>query len=232
MTATATGLYGHLPADDLPEPPGWCPPIPEHPDTGPDPQPVVGPSPEPLIDAADRFLWVNAYEPVYPAAAPGRLWVRAAVADRLARAEAALPAGYKIAVFDAWRPLALQQALYDDAHTNPDLPEGFVALPSTDPAFPPPHLTGGAVDVTLTWQGQPLALGTVFDDFTTAAHTASLETAPGRARGLRRLLHWALANHSFVNHPQEWWHWEWGTAAWAATVPHRPLYGPAEPAGC
>lgn len=147
--SAAGDQYGHLTSDDLPEPPGWCPPIPTaaDPDTGP---PVVDPSPEPLVDAADRFLWLNAYQPVYPAAAPGRLWVRATVADQLTRAQAALPAGYGLAVFDAWRPLGLQQALYDDAYANPDLPDGFVAPPSADPAFPPPHLTGGAVDVTLT----------------------------------------------------------------------------------
>ena len=229
---TAAGeLYGHLTSDDLPEPPGWCPPIPTA--VGPDIfPPVADPSPEPLVDAADRFMWLNAYQPVYPAAAPGRLRVRATVADQLTRAQAALPAGYGLAVFDAWRPLGLQQALYDDAYANPNLPEVFVAPPSTDPAFPPPHLTGGAVDVTLTWRGRPLALGTAFDDFTNAAHTAALETTPGRARGLRRLLRWALTNHSFVNHPQEWWHWEWGTGSWAAAVGHPPLYGPAEPARC
>lgn len=69
--SAAGDQYGHLTSDDLPEPPGWCPPIPTaaDPDTGP---PVVDPSPEPLVDAADRFLWLNAYQPVYPAAAPGR----------------------------------------------------------------------------------------------------------------------------------------------------------------
>ncbi len=83
---TAAGeLYGHLTSADLPEPPGWCPPIPTA--VGPDIfPPVADPSPEPLVDAADRFMWLNAYQPVYPAAAPGRLWVRATVAEQLTRA--------------------------------------------------------------------------------------------------------------------------------------------------
>lgn len=226
--STAAERFGRLTADDLPEPPDWCPPIPAADDPGVW-APVLDPSPEPLVDAEDRFLWLNAYQPIYPAASPGRLLIRATVADRLARAQAALPAGYGLAVFDAWRPLGLQQALHADAYAaDPDLPDGFVAPPTTDPVAPP-HLTGGAVDVTLTWRGRPLALGTAFDDFTDAAHTASLEPIPGRARGLRRLLHWCLTNHSFVNHPQEWWHWEWGTGIWAAAVGHPPLYGPAAP---
>jgi hypothetical protein len=72
-----------------------------------------------------------------------------------------LPRGFGLAVFDAWRPLALFTAEGD----------------------PPPHLTGGAVDLTLSWQGTPLALGTGFDDFSSRAAADVFEKYQGYVGG-------------------------------------------------
>ena len=147
---------------------------------------------------------------------------------RLALAAATLPSGYGLAVFDAWRPLVLQQALYEAAYADPTLPPGFVSEPSTDPATPPPHLTGGTLDVTLTHRGAALALGTDFDDFTAAAHTAFFEKTPGSVREHRRLLYWAMATAGFVVIDCEWWHFEYGTRRWAALTGSTPLFGAAQ----
>ena len=104
-----------------------------------------------------------------------------------------------------------------------------MAEPIADPRTPPPHLTGGTVDLTLTLDGTPLALGTGFDDFTPEAYTESLEQTPGASRELRRLLYRAMRDAGFVVLHCEWWHFEYGTRRWAAITGNHPLYGPAAP---
>ncbi len=155
-------------------------------------------------------------------------FVRAGVADRLMRVVANLPGGFGLAVLDAWRPLDLQSALYEAAYSDATLPEGFVCPPSNDPATPPPHLTGGCVDITLTWNGRPLALGSAFDDFTIKARTAAYESTPGHICQLRRLLYWAMRDEGFSVIDCEWWHYEFGTRRWAALTGNTPLYSAAD----
>jgi len=151
--------------------------------------------------------------------------------SRLTAAVESLPPRWGFAVFDAWRPLALQQELYTAAYSDPDLPPGFLAEPSTDPATPPPHLTGGAVDLTLTVDGVALALGTGFDDITTMAGAARLESRPGPAREARRMLYRHMHDAGFIIFEGEWWHFEYGTIRWSAITGHPPLYGPTSPGG-
>lgn len=167
-------------------------------------------------------------------------YLRASVVERLARVAAALPDPFALAIFDAWRPLALQAALYDAAYADPALPPGFVAEPDPDPATPPAHLTGATVDLTLSFDGVPLALGTGFDDFTAAAHADRFETDAAEPtaigveaerrvviRDLRRLLVAAMGAEGFVVLHNEWWHFEHGTRYWAAVTGASPRFGPA-----
>ena len=145
---------------------------------------------------------------------------------RLEAAAMSLPDAFGLAVLDAWRPLALQEAIYNAAYTDSSLPEGFVSAPDHDPRTPP-HLTGGTVDVTLTWNNYPLALGTNFDDFTEDAHSDAYEATPGRTRQLRRLLYHTMYLQGFVVIDCEWWHYEIGTRRWAALTGQPAWYGPA-----
>ena len=116
---------------------------------------------------------------------------------------------------------------------DPDLPPGFVAEAIDDPRTPPAHLTGGTVDLTLSHDGIPLALGTTFDDFTATAHADHFEDPAPAAekllvvRDLRRLLVAAMAAEGFVVLHNEWWHFEHGTRYWAAVTGGRPRFGPA-----
>jgi D-alanyl-D-alanine dipeptidase len=162
--------------------------------------------------------------------ATDRQWLRTGTLARLQQAAAALPSGLGIAVFDAWRPLALQQELFE-AVSEDTGPDGYsaVAPPSADPQAPPPHLTGGAVDLTLTWQGEPLELGTAFDEFTELARTQAFEDLAGPVRSLRRVLYHALREQDFVVLAEEWWHFEFGTRLWAALTGRPALYGPTVP---
>lgn len=200
---------------------------------------LIDPSPMPLVDEASdealvvldhpRITSVEAYRRAgWTAARPGT-WVRQSVLERLAMVVDSLPEPWGLHVFDAWRPLDLQAELHDAAYGDPGLPEGYISEPISDPAAPPPHLTGGTVDLTLSYSGDPLALGTGFDDFTTAATTAHFEMTPGPVRDLRRTLYWAMREAGFVVLHCEWWHFEFGTRRWAGLTGGRPVYGPAHP---
>jgi D-alanyl-D-alanine dipeptidase len=180
--------------------------------------------PEAGIDVLHSYLtagWRHAVD---------RQWLRAGALARLQQAAAALPPGFGIAVFDAWRPLALQQELFETISTEMG-PGGqdAVAPPSAAPQAPAPHLTGGAVDLTLTWQGAPLALGTAFDEFTELARTRAFDHVADPVRGLRRLLYHTLRQQDFVVLAEEWWHFEFGTRLWSALADQPAQYGPTAP---
>lgn len=157
-------------------------------------------------------------------------YLRERALHRLGAAAAALPAGFGVAVWDAWRDPRLQECLHDAAYSDPNLPPGFVSPPSTDPQRPPPHATGGTVDLTLTWHHVPLALGTQFDAFVPDAHAGALESVTddepaALSRNLRRLLRARMVAAGFVQLNCEWWHFEYGTRLWAAVRGEPVQYG-------
>ncbi len=155
-------------------------------------------------------------------------WLRPEAAGLLYQAVEALPEDFGFAVWDAWRDPRLQAALHDTVYADETLPPGFVAYPDPDPRDCPPHATGGTVDLTLTFRHVPLSLGTLFDAFVPRAGAAALEPdGPAVERDLRRLLASVMKGAGFVQHPQEWWHWEYGTRYWAAAQGRAPLFGHA-----
>lgn len=182
--------------------------------------------------AHPRLLDVAAYRVQGFPSTVGGAYLRQGAAERVVDVAEALPEPFGLAVFDAWRDPQLQTFLYHRAYDgHPELPPGFVSPPSMDPGTPPPHATGGTVDLTLTWEGFPLALGTDFDEFDERAFAASLEGVGGGAdtlaRDLRRMLRAAMAHAGFVVLAREWWHFEFGTRLWAAVRGVEPRYGRA-----
>jgi D-alanyl-D-alanine dipeptidase len=174
------------------------------------------------------------------------LFARQSVARRLLVAERLLPAGYHLIVFDAYRPYQVQKSLYDFykrklAEKYPDMDNNarasetqkYVSLPSTDPARPSPHNTGGAVDVavvkldrvyeeelplsvTLRRHSKMLDFGTAFDHGGEKSaltyyesKIAAGETLTGidrRACDNRRLLFAVMTQAGFQPYFAEWWH--------------------------
>lgn len=200
------------------------------PDPDPDPAPVLNRRPEPLVRVEHRRIrLLSSYWHAGWTTAIASTWLRAGVSERLAAVADSLPDRWGLAIFDAWRPIELQRQLYDAAAMHPDLEPGFMALPSDDPASPPPHVCGGAVDLTLTLDGTPIASGTGFDDMTERARAAFFEDIPGPARQIRRALFHAMVSQDFVINEREWWHFEYGTRRWAAITGRTPLYGPTSP---
>jgi D-alanyl-D-alanine dipeptidase len=199
---------------------------------------------EALVDITDRhrqLVYLASYARQGYSGAPTRLWVRDQVAQRLIALANSLPPSMALAVFDALRPLSVQQELFDRylkqlAREHPQWSREelhrqtcrFVAEPRTD--RPSNHLTGGAVDLTLYQNGQPLPMGTGFDDFTDKALTRYYEDRPLTEQEAvfcrnRRLLYHLMAGQGFTNYQEEWWHYDFGDTTWAQITGKKPMYG-------
>lgn len=186
-------------------------PRPAHPDV------PVKENDEPLVPLAGVIKTYPVYSWLGFEHGPGALRLRAGVLERLERASRRLPADFEIVVIDAHRTRAFQAELltYYLATANTP-PAGFVSDPWSN-APVPPHTTGGAVDLTLSWRGAVLGLGTDFDAFLPDSAPAALEDDVGStARDLRRLLASLLQAEGMTVIGSEWWHWSYGDQYWAA----------------
>ena len=144
----------------------------------------------------------------------------------------------RLSIFDAWRPIAVQAFMVDhsiaelcrergvevrsgDAFDQVVADVGrFWAAPSRDPATPPPHSTGAAVDLTLSSSdGTPLAMGGEIDAIGAVSepqHYAAREDSEARCWHQRRqLLADVMEASGFAQHPNEWWHYSFGDQLWA-----------------
>jgi D-alanyl-D-alanine dipeptidase len=204
----------------------------------------IAPVDEPLVPVADlgpRVIEDPRYVAMgLPGALPG-CWVREALGERLARAAATLPDGMLLLVWDGWRSIETQSALFESyvadlAGQYPDLARAeleqvarpYVTPPDPGHHAPPPHLTGGAVDLTLaTADGREMDLGTGFDAFVPEAGAAALEDLDMPARANRRLLFHALTAQGLTAYVEEWWHFDFGNQFWASVTGGAPRYGPA-----
>lgn len=187
--------------------------------------------------------------------------LRQGVVERLLQAQATLQTahpGYRLAIFDGWRPVAVQAFMV--GHTiqqrclqqgvDPTIPSSeltritgevgrFWAPPSADPATPPPHSTGGAVDLTLVdASGLPLPMGGEIDaigpvsepDHYAVCAAAEPDAEEARWHRHRQMLNWAMTAAGFARHPNEWWHFSVGDQLWA-WISQAPLarYGRVDP---
>ncbi len=109
-----------------------------------------------------------------------------------------LKLGYKIKLFDCYRPLDVQKKMWKIV-SNPI----YVA----DPAKGSIHNRGGAVDITLVDQsGNELEMGTTFDFFgKEAAH--SYLNFPAVVIKNRKLLMSTMIKNNFKIFDSEWWHY-------------------------
>ena len=189
----------------------------------------------------DSFLFQPSYFEQGLNGATDKIYVRKTVAQMLLQATQNLPEGYKLKIYDAWRPPAVQKALFDNYyHTLCSAPENaaksneellkmallFVSYPSEDPKTPFVHATGGAVDLTVVDEnGEELDMGTAFDDFSDAAHTDYFENSPStHIRDNRRMLYHAMIRAGFTNFSSEWWHYDFGDRFWAALSHKDSIY--------
>ena len=167
--------------------------------------------------------------------------VREEVYQRLMIAADMLPPGFKLRIWDAWRPFALQKEIYErysskiiDSFSLEECTENeknrmiskFVSLPIRDKHNPPVHTTGGAVDLTILDNfGLELEMGTNFDEFTKRTYTGFFDNGENElVRNNRRFLYDIMSNAGFTNLPSEWWHYDYGDKLWALTKNDLTIY--------
>ncbi|PSB04304.1 D-alanyl-D-alanine dipeptidase [Merismopedia glauca CCAP 1448/3] len=147
---------------------------------------------------------------------------------------------WQIQIFDAYRPVEVQQFMVDYTFNqllstrglNADnLSENqeislweqvyqFWAPPCIDRETPPPHSTGAAVDVTLVDEmGQIVDMGGEIDEISAKSHPnyfATSKVAKERQYNqYRELLKEVMFAAGFRQHPNEWWHFCFGDQMWA-----------------
>lgn len=168
-------------------------------------------------------------------------FVRKELLERLIIAKGFLPKGYNFKIYDTWRPMSLQEELYEsystliaDQYDLESMPEeereaflsGFVSPPVHERDNPPVHTTGGAIDLTIIdSSGNELTMGTAFDEFTDKTHTAYFEnTQESEIIYNRRMLYNSMIKAGFTNLPTEWWHYDYGDKFWAYYNKKKTLY--------
>ena len=171
-----------------------------------------------------------------------RCFVRERIAFILHKAAESLPEGWKLCIWDAWRPFSLQKELFEvysaqiiDDFGWQNLPAAeqrrrisqFVADPIEDINHPPAHTTGGAVDITLlTPDGSYVDMGVGFDEFTDRTETSWYErNAPDSVVAAnRKKLMGIMSETGLVNLPSEIWHWEYGDENWSRITGKPAIY--------
>jgi len=180
--------------------------------------------------------------------------LRSGVLEALAQAQTQLHRaypGWHISIFDAYRPVQVQQFMVDYTFEqilqeqglradslSPEARQAILAQvytiwasPSLDPQTPPPHSTGAALDITLLDQnGELVDMGGVIDELSPRSQPAYYQHQPSskaqRYHQHREILHQVMVTAGFLRHPGEWWHFSWGDQLWAWQYnqinPHNP----------
>ena len=145
---------------------------------------------------------------VLPGYGAQRALLHREAAQALARVEARLrPDGLGLRIWDAYRPVRATAAMVAWAERvgrTDLLDQEYIARRSR-------HNLGVAVDLTLVdlHSGTELDMGTPFDTFTEAAHTAN---AAGVVQRNRQVLVRAMESEGFQNYENEWWHFSYPLA--------------------
>lgn len=151
-----------------------------------------------------------------------RAWLHPDAARKLLKAQQALRAecpACTLLIYDAARPMAIQQAMWDEVRGTKNV--YYVANPAKREGR---HNYGMAVDVTIAdHTGIPLPMGTPFDFFGEEAHTDH-ETALLQSAKIteteyrnRQLLRRIMRRAGFTSVTSEWWHFNACSAGEAKT---------------
>ncbi|MCL1473044.1 M15 family metallopeptidase [Argonema antarcticum] len=147
---------------------------------------------------------------------------------------------WRIQIFDAYRPIEVQRFMVDYSFAEllqaqqlklSELSETeiekiweqvyqFWAPPSLDPATPPPHSTGAAIDLTLVDEnGNTINMGSAIDEISPVSHpdyfANSTNPLEQQYHANRQLLSNVMQKAGFQRHPNEWWHFSCGDQMWA-----------------
>lgn len=175
--------------------------------------------------------------------ATSKCLIRKQVLDRLLQAKKYLPKGITFKIWDAYRPMNLQQEIYDkykyiiiktfnlenkSTEQQQSVIANYVSLPTYREDLIPLHTTGGSIDLTLVYEDtkQELDMGVEFDEFSTLTNTSAFEEKgmDKKIRNNRRILYWSMIKAGFTNLPSEVWHYDYGNRAWAFYNQKKTIY--------
>jgi zinc D-Ala-D-Ala dipeptidase len=153
---------------------------------------------------------------------------RESLARMLAEAQASLEKkGYGLSIIETWRPPHIQKRMYMAMwgrikEMHPDWSETQLRRNVnrlTAPMHkhvPPPHTTGGAVDLMLVnSKGLVVNLHAPYEPFTPKSFPFAAQGITDEARRYRDILAEALLSTGLTNYPSEYWHWSYGDQGWA-----------------
>lgn len=204
---------------------------------------------EPLVAIPTTFVFTDPHPYISLKAPYGNLspfYLRSGVLQCLLKAQVYLQQirpFWQIKIFDAYRPIAVQQFMvnyafatlarsrgWNQADLSPqqtqELMESvlqFWALPSSNPKTPPPHSTGAAVDLTLVNQdGVEVNMGSAIDEISERSFPdffqSSAIAVEKQFHQNRQILRQVMTQVGFQQHPNEWWHFSRGDQMWAWLV--------------
>lgn len=166
-------------------------------------------------------------------------YLRETVVEKLIQAQNSLQLlhpNWYIQIFDAYRPVAVQQFMVDysfgealrergltETELSPQEREEVCeavyeiwAVPSLDMKTPPPHSTGAAVDVTLVDEnGVVVDMGSPIDEMSERSHPDYYFNSDQHYHAHRQLLQDVMLKAGFQRNPKEWWHFSFGDQMWA-----------------
>lgn len=155
----------------------------------------------------DNFLGFDVYGNLTKA------FLQPEVAGMLATSQQALSEqrpGYRLLIYDAARPLSVQQRMWDTLSYRPLDRSKYVSNPANGGSL---HNYCAAVDLTIADEtGRPLDMGTPYDYFGLEAHpqheAAMLEAGKLNATQIanRKLLRDVMRAGGFFGITSEWWH--------------------------
>lgn len=129
--------------------------------------------------------------------------------------------GYRLRIFDAYRPTRAVEDFMAWAQEPLDLEKKKIFFPEHDKyqlfeigyiaAVNSTHSRGSTVDLTITVPAnnflgfEELEMGTIFDFFGTKSHTICSDISE-KAKNNRKFLNSLMEARGFENYPKEWWH--------------------------
>ena len=171
------------------------------------------------------------------------IWkLREEVVNRLVKVNDYLisKSSFNLLIYDSWRPLEVQEFMFkraflleceksdidisfENIKSYPSIlkkVEKFWAYPSYDTKCPPPHSTGGALDVCLSdKEGNLVEMGSMVDQMDETSNPyfyANIKNEEAIIWNSRRnLLREIMTKFGFAQHPNEWWHFSYGDQLWA-----------------
>ena len=193
---------------------------------------------------------VNAYHQMGYAGTLPKVYSRYYVQQSLQRIVADLLPNAGLMIFDAYRSITTQAAIFTDfshllallhPQCSPDkieqLTREFASVPDSSAENVSLHNTGGSIDLAIydIATGQPWDFGSAFDATVELSHTTFFEREYQAQYGIpqsrwinirhnRRILYHLMCAQGFTNFSNEWWHYDVGNRLWASLLNTDTIY--------